>query len=97
MRIKDVSEADKKVYIARVVDTFNDLRGMLNTLEVDMVSTDLMVQASAVWIGGNLCTWYSDFLTQIRELDQKMKSMNELKDRIQDVVESNQPEDAVIN
>lgn len=88
MDIREISEEEKKVYIKRVVDTFNDLRGMLMTVEVDMNSKDLMVQASAVWIGGNLCQWYSDFLTQIKQLDQARKNVTDLQEEIKDAVES---------
>lgn len=92
MDIREVSEAEKAGYIKRVMDIFEDIRCTLNTLEQDMKSAELITQASAVWIGGNLCTWYSDFIIQIRQLDQKQKSLQELKQEIRDVTESNQPE-----
>jgi hypothetical protein len=88
MDIREVSEEEKKRYIERVKASFDDLRNMLNTVEIDMVSTDLITQASAVWIGGNLCSWYSDFITQIKEIDQKQKSLRDIQDEIRDVTES---------
>lgn len=82
MDIREVSEEEKQKYIQKVKDTFNDLRNVLNTLETDMISDNLTTQASAVWISGNLCTWYSDFMTQIKEIDQKQKSLNDIKDEL---------------
>jgi flagellar biosynthesis chaperone FliJ len=85
MDIRDVSEEEKKIYIDKVKDTFEDIRNVLTTLEQDMISENLMTQASSVWIAGNFCTWYADFMTQIREIDQKHKSLNEIKEEIEEV------------
>ena len=88
MDIREVSKEEKEGYIKRVTDVFGDIRNMLDTLEVDMISSDLVIQASSVWIAGNLCSWYNDFMTQIRALDQQQKTLKGLQSEIQDVVES---------
>jgi len=87
MDIREVSEEEKKIYIDRVVATFDDLRNVLATLEIDMVSPDLMTQASAVWIGGNLTAWYHDFMTQIREIDKSRKALNDIQEDIKEIAE----------
>lgn len=88
MGIREVSEEEKKNSINRVLDIFGDIRNLLNTLEKDMESTELMVQASAVWIGGNLCTWYNDFRSEIAKIDQCKSTLNALETEIQEVIQN---------
>lgn len=92
MDIREVSEQEKMQYIANVQNIFKRLRDMLNTLEIDMVSDDLMIQASAVWISGNLCTWYDDFMAQIRAIDQQQKTLKDIQGDLENVVQNNPPQ-----
>lgn len=89
MDIREVSKEEKKEYIKKVNMTFDDIRVLLKTLSSDMESDDLMIQASAVWIGGNLCTWFSDFMMQIKALDKTQKSLNDIKTELKDIVNDN--------
>jgi len=86
MDIREVSKEEKKEYIKKVNMTFDDIRVLLKTLSSDMESDDLMIQASAVWIGGNLCTWFSDFMIQIKNLDKTQKFLNDIKTELKDIV-----------
>lgn len=91
MDIRSVSQEEKDVFIAKVVDVFNNIRSVLDTLETDMRKEDLMVQASAVWISGNLATWFNDFMQQIRQIE---KQQNEIQQQIQDSVSESEIIDA---
>ena len=85
MDIREVSPEEKRIYIDRVKDIFDDLRKTLSTLEKDMESLDLMEQASAVWISGNLASWYNDFMTQIKEIEKSKESVTNLQQEIKEV------------
>lgn len=87
--IREVSPEEKRVYIDRVKDVFDDLRKVLSTLEDDMESEDLIEQASSVWIGGNLCSWYTDFMTQIKDIEKSKAKINEIQNEIKEVSQSN--------
>jgi len=89
MDIREVSKEEKAKYIEKVNETFDDIRDLLKNLSCDMESEDLMIQASAVWIGGNLCTWFSDFMTQIKDLDKAQKSLNDIKTELKDIINDN--------
>lgn len=89
MDIRKVSEEEKKEVIDNVKGVFNDLRSVLKTLEEDMESTDLQTQATSCWISGQLCHWYSDFVTEIKKIDSTMKTMENLKEEIKNVVSEN--------
>ena len=82
MDIRQVSVEEKRVYIDRVKYVFDDLRDVLKTLEKDMESEDLKEQASAVWISGNLCTWYHDFMTQIKAIEKSKTAIKELQEEM---------------
>ncbi len=82
MDIREVSPEEKRIYIDRVKGIFDDLRNVLQTLEKDMESENLMDQASAVWIGGNLCSWYNDFMTQIKEIEKSKQNVQGLQQEI---------------
>ena len=84
MDIRNVSQEEKDKFISRAIDVFNQIRNVLDTLEIDMKKEDLMIQASAVWISGNLCTWFNDFMEQIRQIDKKK---DEIQKQIQEECE----------
>lgn len=81
MDIRTVSQEEKDRYINNVLETFNDLRNMLDTLEIDMQNDDLMIQATSVWISGQLVNWYYDFMKQIREIE---KQKDDIQKKIRD-------------
>ena len=87
MDIREVSAEEKREYIDRVKGEFDYMRSVLATVEKDMESSELMIQASAVWIGGNLCTWFTDFMKQVREIDQKQKTLNDIKQELKETVD----------
>lgn len=78
MDIREITPEEKKRYIDKVKNSFEDIRKTMNTLEVDMENEELMVQATSVWISGQLCNWWSDFITQIKEIDKHQKTMKGL-------------------
>lgn len=85
MDIREVSSEEKRIYIDRVREVFDDLRKVLKTLEQDMESEDLIVQASAVWISGNMANWYNDFMRQIRELEKAKQNVLDLQQEIKEI------------
>jgi hypothetical protein len=82
MDIRNVSDEEKCIYIAKTKDFFNHIRSVLTTLESDIENKDLMIQASAVWISGQLATWFNDFMKQIRAIhtqkDEIQKQISEI-------------------
>jgi hypothetical protein len=89
MDIRTVTQAEKEGYISRVLDSFEDIRKTLITLTIDMTSEDLVIQASSVWIGGQLCNWWSDFIAQIKKVDRETKSRTDLENELKDAVNDN--------
>jgi len=87
MDIRYVTDAEKRGYIDRVNQSFEDIKKTIITLSHDMESDDLKTQATAVWIGGQLCSWYSDFIKEIRKLDQLEKTRKDLESEIKGAVE----------
>ncbi|HEY4832217.1 MAG TPA: hypothetical protein VIH61_06635 [Waddliaceae bacterium] len=86
MDIRTVSQEEKDKFIHQVLEVFGQIRNMLNTLEIDMQKEDLMIQASAVWISGNLANWYYDFIKQIREIE---KQKDQIQQQIMDAASEN--------
>lgn len=89
MDIREVSEEEKKEYINKVNLTFYDIRKFMKTLAYDMKSSDLKIQASSVWVGGNFCNWFSDFIEEIKKIDRQVKKVNELKNEIKEICDVN--------
>jgi hypothetical protein len=89
MDIREVSAEEKRKYIDCVGGVFTDIRRVLETLEVDMESEDLIVQASAVWIGGNLCAWFNDFMTQIKEIEKSKQQIDGIKNEVAEASNAN--------
>lgn len=82
MDIRSVSEEDKMAYINRIKAFFGEIRNTLNTLEADIENKDLEIQASSVWISGNLCNWYTDFVKEIQNIHHKK---NEIQQQITEI------------
>lgn len=91
MQIRNVSDEEKAAFILKVKNIFGQIRDVLETVETDMESKDLTVQASAVWIAGNLGNWFFDFMQQLRQLDQQK---NGVQQQIMDVVSESEIIDA---
>lgn len=83
MDIRDVSQEEKDQFIAKACSIFDQIRNSLDTLEADMRKDDLKIQASAVWISGNLCNWFNDFMDQVRAIHTQK---DEIKKQIMDSV-----------
>ena len=85
MDIREVSQEEKDKFIKKISEIFDQIRNVLNILEIDIKKEDLIVQASAVWISGQLANWFHDFMEQIRHIEkqkdeiqqQMMKASNE--------------------
>lgn len=77
MNIPLMSEDEKKKYIEKVAKSFADIRSTLATLEIDICSSNLEEQSSSVWIAGQLCSWWSDFVDEIRKRDQLYGSIEQ--------------------
>lgn len=69
MDIRETSQKDKELVIGRINKVLLKIISDIKTLSEDMDSEDLKIQASAVWVGNNLCNWYDSFLAEIRKLD----------------------------
>lgn len=89
MDIREVSKEEKRIYIDRVNGVFDDIRNVLKTLTEDMESEDLIIQASAVWIGGNLCAWFNDFMTQIKEIEKSKQQIDGIKNEVAEASNAN--------
>lgn len=89
MDIREVSKEEKRGYIDNVNLMFDDMKKMLKTVSEDMESDDLITQASAVWVGGNLCSWFTDFMTQLKKIDEAQATLNELQTEIKETVDAN--------
>jgi hypothetical protein len=81
MDIRSVSDKEKMEFIRKAHAIFVQIRGMLATLEIDIQKEDLKIQASAVWITGNLCNWFNDFMEQLRMLE---KQKNDIQAKLMD-------------
>ena len=66
------------------------MREDLSTLEIDIEDKDLQKQASAVWISGNLCNWYSDFVKEIRNIH---KQKDEIQQQITKISEESKKDE----
>lgn len=90
MDIREVSPEEKRIYIDKVKMVFEDMRRVLATLEVDMESDDLIPQAAAVWIGGNICSWWHDLMTQIKEIEKSKQNVQGLQQEIMEAANAKQ-------
>lgn len=82
MDIREVTDDEKRIFMDKAKDFFTHIRDVVNTLEVDIKSDDLKVQAAAVWITGNLCNWFNDFMNEVRLIH---KQKDDLQKQIMDV------------
>ena len=82
MDIREVSPEEKRICIDKIKGHFTHIKSVLSIVEVDMESTELATQASSVWIGGQLCTWFSDFMKEINKIDQARKNVEQLAEEI---------------
>lgn len=81
MDIREVTEDEKKLFVQEIKRVFREMRQMIDGLETDITSPDLTLQATAVWISGNLGKWFYDFVSQVRNLhEQKEALQNEIKE-----------------
>lgn len=90
MDIREVSEEDKIAYINRIKAFFAEIRNTLSILETDIENKDLEIQASSVWISGNLCNWYSDFVKEMRNIH---KQKNEIQQQITEIANETEKND----
>lgn len=93
MDIRQVSQEEKDEFIKKAIQVFDQIRNVLNTLEIDMQKEDLMIQASAVWISGNLANWFHDFMEQIRHIERQK---NDIQKQMRDMDSTNESENEVI-
>ena len=85
MDIRSVSQEEKDKFIAKVLEVFGQIRNVLDTLETDIQTDNLSVQASAVWISRNLANWFDDFMEQIRNIGSQKDTIQQ---QMQEVSES---------
>lgn len=84
VKIAEMSEEEKSHQIDRIKELFTSIRSMLNDLEVDLTSENLMHQATSLWVSSNFCEWYCDFRGQIAKIDQSKKMLNDIENQIKD-------------
>lgn len=75
MDIRETSVKDKELIIGRINKVLLKLISDIKTISEDMDSDVLTTQASAVWIGNNLCNWYDTFLNEMRKLDMQQRGI----------------------
>ena len=91
MDIREVTEAEKRRFFEKAEEFFFSIRATLNTLEQDIkFDDDLMKQASAVWITGNMAIWYSDFMEELRKIHLQK---DEIQQQIQSIAEEEKRDD----
>lgn len=95
MNIRTISDEQKQKYIDRLNKLFSKIHDDMKLMKEDWTSSDLEVQATAIWISGQLCNWYEDFKQQLHEMDQHMQTLNELKDEIKEAIEGESLNDIV--
>jgi len=88
MDIRSVSQEEKDKFIQKVLEIFSQIRAVLTTLEADIKAEDLMIQASAVWISGQMANWFYDFMEQIKNIENKK---NEIQQEIMDASNNDEP------
>lgn len=81
MDIREATDAEKQEFFEKAADFFSKIRNDINCLEKDIISKDLMIQARSVWITYQMARWYSDFITQLKNIHLQ-------KDEIQKQIES---------
>ncbi len=83
MDIREISDEEKQETYKRFHAGIANLRSVLKELEQDIESDNLQVQTSAIWITGNLLQGFSDFMANLRKL-QETQSFEELKEGIKE-------------
>ena len=72
-----MTDENKKEIIDRINMGLHKIRSDIKEVSGDMDSTDLGIQASAVWIGNNLCSWYQEFVRQMQSLDKEVHGIKQ--------------------
>lgn len=83
MDIRQPTEEEKQETYARFRKGIANIRTVISELEQDIESDNLQVQTSAIWITGNLLQGFSDFMANLRKL-QETQSFEGLKAEIKD-------------
>jgi hypothetical protein len=68
MDIRKITEEEKRIYITKVNQLFNDIRNFMKTVETDMEAKELETQSTAVWICAQFCNWFSDFMKELHKI-----------------------------
>lgn len=71
MDIRKATDKEKQLFFEQAAQFYPSIRNAINTLEKDIKSEDLQIQASAVWITGQMANWYADFLSAVRNMQLK--------------------------
>lgn len=72
-----VEEKNKLTKIKRMKEVFADMKNFINTMEKDVESDDIKVQTSAIWLGGQFCEGYSNFVVQVKKLGRERQKIEE--------------------
>lgn len=86
MDIRTLNKEEKDKYIDEVKIIFDKIRHHMRVWEEDMESEDLITQTSSVWISGQLCRWFDDFLGQIKNLHKQKSNVTDLQNEIMEAV-----------
>jgi hypothetical protein len=91
MDIRQATDAEKQLFFEKAETFFESIRNMVNTLEKDITSENLMTQAAAVYITRNMAAWYGDFMSEIQkihlkkeELQKQIREASNTRDKIND-------------
>jgi len=76
-QIKDMTDAEKAKTIEKICGVFDAILRLIDTLRTDVKSTVPIEQASALWISGQFCRWFDDFMGQIKNLEKQKAALQE--------------------
>lgn len=71
MDIRTPTDEERKEVLDNLTQFFEKISKDINSLREDIYSTDLEVQATSVWISGQLCRWYHDFLLELHKREEQ--------------------------
>ena len=75
MDIRQATDAEKQTFFEKAECFFEAIRLMVDTLEKDIKSEDLMTQGAAVYTTRNMAVWYGDFMSELRKIHLQKEAL----------------------
>ncbi len=84
MDVREATKEEKEICIAKIKKHFDYMKSVMETLQTDCDSEDMMTQAKAVWIAGSLCEGFNEFMQQLHNGYLARKEMEEFENEQKD-------------